>query len=234
MAHIEYPLEALEIWKDNSEWAKKLYKEKKLYLDDLYSNLINHENILDLSSKNISGILDLREYNEFINYKKINSIDCSNNQITEIINIPFLIKYLNCSNNQIISLLNLPNNIKYLDLPLNYINPIDKLPNSIEYINFVDYDECHYHCGFHTTNLFDKPINNLPSSLVHLNITGSYDFNQSLNNLPNNLEILEIEKLLNYDKPINKLPNKLKKLIFKTHNNYILDNIINILPKNLR
>jgi hypothetical protein len=347
MAHIEYSLETLEDFIDiGNEWAKELYNEKKAYLENLYGNLVDCKNILNLSNKNIVGILDLKKYDEFINYKKIYSINCSNNQISKIINIPNSLKYLNCSNNQIKSLLNLPdlmtkikckfnplkklyyplkikpkkwsrelthlklkyffencfdelpndliyleipfskelniffndiptkikkilhiteyisqdninsintiinhiiingdncdinldnlsNNIKYLDLPPNYTNTIDNLPNSIEYINFLNYDEYYSQCGNYREKLFDKTIDNLPSKLIYLNLSGSWDFNQSLNNLPNNLEILEMANLLNYDKKINTLPTELKKLVFKTHYNYILDNIIKLLPSKL-
>jgi Leucine-rich repeat (LRR) protein len=94
--------------------------------------LKNPTPLIDLSKKNIKGVLDLKNIDnplylsdrellkslKFNNIKKldkkyyyeieIDEIDCSNNEITEIINIPSSLKYLNCSNNQITSLLNLP------------------------------------------------------------------------------------------------------------------------------
>ena len=44
---------------------------------------------IDISNKNIKGILDLSKF------KKIKILDCSNNKITQIINIPSTLEYLN-------------------------------------------------------------------------------------------------------------------------------------------
>ena len=46
---------------------------------------------MDISNKNIKGLLDLGEF------KKIKILDCSNNKITQIINIPLKLEYLDCS-----------------------------------------------------------------------------------------------------------------------------------------
>ena len=65
-------------------------------------------NTINIQNKNIKGLLDLKhcEY-----YKKI---DCSNNEITKIINLPESLEYLDCSHNKIKEA-GLPINLEYLD-----------------------------------------------------------------------------------------------------------------------
>lgn len=50
---------------------------------------------IDVSNKNITGILDLSNFINLI------ELDCSNNQITQILNINNQLQILNCSNNLI-------------------------------------------------------------------------------------------------------------------------------------
>ena len=69
----------------------------------------NNIKILNISNKNIKGILDLNKF------KYLKELNCSTNEITEIINIPNSLKYLNCSNNKISSLLNLPDGMTGLN-----------------------------------------------------------------------------------------------------------------------
>lgn len=71
-------------------------------IDNPILNLIQYYNTnykkviqLNISNKNISGVLDLKKY------IKLKKLDCSNNQITQIINIPKTLKNLDCSNNLI-------------------------------------------------------------------------------------------------------------------------------------
>ena len=73
---------------------------------------------LDLSNKNISGILDLEKF------KYLEELNCSNNKITNILNLSTTIKYINCSHNKIKSLLNLPNSL--IGINCKY-NPIEEL-----------------------------------------------------------------------------------------------------------
>lgn len=75
------------------------------YTNNLLKKYKNDIKILNISNKNIEGILDLEQFN---NSKELN---CSTNKITEIINIPNSLKYLNCCNNKIDSSLNLPDSI---------------------------------------------------------------------------------------------------------------------------
>ena len=54
---------------------------------------------INISKKMYSGILDLKKY------QKLENLNCSNNNITKIINIPQSIKYINCSYNKISALI---------------------------------------------------------------------------------------------------------------------------------
>ena len=93
--------------------------------------------IINISNKNIKGVLDL----EFI---ELEELYCSNNEIIEIMNIPRTLKYLNCENNQITSLNNLPddlsginckkNPVKELYYPFN-IKP-NKYPHKLTHLTF--------------------------------------------------------------------------------------------------
>ena len=116
---------------------------------------------LNLSGKNITGILDLSDYSN------LEYLDCSHNQITEIINISHLIKYIDCSynlikslgyeytNHQYLDFLNCshnpitsifypfnikpkkyPSTLKYIEYAVNFNQPIDNLPEGLETINF--------------------------------------------------------------------------------------------------
>jgi Leucine-rich repeat (LRR) protein len=81
---------------------------------------------LDISNENVEGILDLKKKK----FNKLEELNCSDNKITEIINLPRGLKYLNCSNNQIISLLNLPNNMTGL-------NCKSKIPSIFLFVMFI-------------------------------------------------------------------------------------------------
>ena len=74
--------------------------------------------ILDISNKKIEGILCLDDF------KKLEELNCSNNEITEINNLSFSLKYLNCSNNKIVKLNNLPNNMIGLNCKKNLLNEL--------------------------------------------------------------------------------------------------------------
>lgn len=68
--------------------------------------------ILNIQNKNIKGTIDLCKFT------KLEELYCSDNQITDIINIPNSLQILNCSNNKIISL-KLPNKFVGLDYTKN-------------------------------------------------------------------------------------------------------------------
>jgi len=190
--------------------------------------------ILNITNKNIEGILDLSKF------KYLEELDCSNNEINEIINIPTNFNYLNCSNNKITSLLNLPDemtglnckknklkelyypfnikpkkypsNLTHLKFGNNFINPIDNLPNSLTHLTL----------GYR----FNNPIDNLPSSITHLKICGN--FNNPIDNLPNSLTHLKLGYRFNH--PIDNLPSSITHLTLGNDFNQPIDN----LPKSLK
>ena len=190
---------------------------------------------LNLSNLNIKGVLDMDQmYN-------VEELDCSNNEIISIINLPYSLKYLNCSNNKITSLVNLLNSLigmncknnplEILHYPLN-IKPlkypdglkkiifgkkfnqiVDNLPNSLTEIEFVSNSD------------FDQLVDNLPSSIQ--NLTVGYYFSQPLDNLPNSLKIITLTGP--YIFSLDNLPNSIETIIF-----YSLKNKINKLPISLK
>ncbi len=81
---------------------------------------------LNLSLRNIEGILDLNGYD------KLTKLDCYDNQITQIINLPNSLTKLICSYNPITSLDNLPNSLTELDCSETKITKLpDLLLNSL-------------------------------------------------------------------------------------------------------
>lgn len=60
---------------------------------------------INISNKNINGLLDVG------NYQKLVKLDCSNNRITQIMNLPDSLKYFICENNLIQLMDNLPPNL---------------------------------------------------------------------------------------------------------------------------
>ena len=129
--------------------------------------------ILDISNKKIEGILCLNDF------EKLEELNCSFNEITEIINLPYSLKYLNCSNNKIVNLYKLPNDMIGLNCKKNLLNEL-----------------------YYPFNI--KP-NKYPSKLTHLTL--GEEFNQPIDNLPNNIEILKLGK--NFNQSIDKLPTSI-------------------------
>lgn len=218
-----------EIYGENIQYffcerLKKTNELLKIYDKDI--------RILNISNKNIEGILDLNEF------KSLEELDCSNNKITEIINFPTIdycnvknisFKYLNCSNNLINKLNNLPlsmtglnckkNPLKELYYPFN-IKP-NKYPSNLIYLKFG--------------NGFNQQINNLPNSLI--NLTLGLNFNQTLDNLPNSITHIIFSsssgKYSNYssfNQLLNNLPNSLTNLVLP--DSYNIE--INDLPNSLK
>lgn len=70
------------------------------HTNKLLSEYKYNSEIIDISNKKISGILDLK------NYTKLTRLNCSNNKIISIINSLYSLNYLDCSHNHIITLLN--------------------------------------------------------------------------------------------------------------------------------
>jgi hypothetical protein len=137
---------------------------------------IEQNGSLNISNLNIKGILDLEDFD------KIKELDCSNNKITEIINIPWSLAKLNCSNNNIKSLLNLPDSLKTLNCKKNNL------------------EKLHYPINI-------KP-SKYPSNLKEILL--GYGFNQPIDNLPNTLTVLKLGKFQSTNRQFTKNINSIK------------------------
>ena len=91
----------------------------------LLSEYNSNINKLDISQKNINGILDL---DKFTNLTKL---VCVSNKISELVNLPNNLITLYCINNKISQLNNLPSSLVYLDCRVNKITELNNLPNSL-------------------------------------------------------------------------------------------------------
>jgi len=114
---------------------------------------------LNISNSKIEGVLDLEYFNNLI------ELDCSNNSITEIINIPSKLKSLNCSNNQITN----------LDV-LDNCKKMEKLNCTKNKIKSIIYP-------------FDSRPNKYPSNLKNIKFKSIGKFN--LDNLPDKIKNVE-------------------------------------------
>ncbi len=87
-------------------------------MDQYTINLLNKydTNItkLDISNKNICGVLDLKQF------PYLQELNCCDNEITSLDNMPSSLIELYCSRNQITSLNNLPSSLITLDCSYNF------------------------------------------------------------------------------------------------------------------
>ncbi len=180
---------------------------------------------LNIKKKGIQGTLDLSKFTRLV------KLDCSWNEITQIINIPKSLKKLECHSNLITSMDNLPSNLENLSCSYNNITSLDNLPTSLKYLEcnckFIDSLDylpsglikliCCY------TKI--KNLNCLPNSLVSINIQGNLELKSII--LPPGLETIIIDNC----KFINKLDNIPKTLTFLCCPSYQLDNLNEIKKK---
>jgi hypothetical protein len=80
---------------------------------------------IDISSETITGSLD------FSRFTHVKFLNCCNNQITKLTNLPNTLIKLNCSKNKIQKLNKLPNSLENLNCSQNEIEKLDKLPSSL-------------------------------------------------------------------------------------------------------
>lgn len=210
--------EKLKIKINNSNINKN--NKKTCNLLDKYDENIK---ILNLSNQNIEGILNLEKF------KNLEELNCSNNKITEIINLPY-IKYLNCSNNKISKILFLPNDERLIGIncksnPLThlyypFIVKPNKYPSNLTHLEFYEQ--------------FNDNVDNLPKKLIHL--TFGYKFNQPLNNLPDTLLYLcfindngKYASYSEFNQPLDNLPNSIIHLYLPDTYNIELCNLPNSL-----
>ena len=98
-------------------------------------NLLNNYSFdiikLDLSSKQINGILNL---DKFCNLTELN---CNGNLITNLDNLPNSLIKLDCTGNKITNLDNLPNSLTELYCNNNKITNLNNLPKSLTKLNSI-------------------------------------------------------------------------------------------------
>ena len=104
-------------------------------------------NDLDITELDISGN-GLIKLPDLTKYTKLVKLNCSNNQITSLDNLPHTLIELDCHYNNLTSLDNLPSNIKQLICYVNKITSLDNLPLTLEILNcsenpITNLDYCH-------------------------------------------------------------------------------------------
>ena len=180
----------------NKYWEKNNYVEyfyqKKKFSDDIDDNdesLYEEHQILHCVDENLESIdMMLTEDMIYVNCSenKIKKLDdlprnlktlkCEDNKLTSLNNLPSKIKYLDCSHNKITELLNLPRELIFLKCDYNKIIKLDNLPLTLEILI----------CGCNEIISLDK----LPKGLKYLNCQDNKL--ETLNNLPKFLHHLEI------------------------------------------
>lgn len=154
-------------------------------LDDLSDDVVE----IYISNEGIQGILD------FQRFKSLIEIDCSDNEITELLNLPNTLIKLNCNKNKITSLDNLPQNLKILDCSKNLITDLNNLPDNLKILlcnnnNIKSLDNLPENLQKLCCNKNNiKSLDNLPMSLQELSCCCN-DI-KNLDNLPKSLSILE-------------------------------------------
>ncbi len=197
---------------------------------------------LDISNKNIKGILNLSDY------PHLKYLDCSHNKITRIICVPDSlikincshnkitiidfeimnrenIKYIDCSHNPITNLFynfdikpnKYPVNLKKIYFGENFNQPLDNLPFGITDIIFPDSEFC--------IVKFNQQVNLLPDTVK--NIYFGCEFNQPLDSLPPGLEKIIFYRFSKFNQPIDLLPSGLKYLYLGNDFSQSVDNLPN-------
>ena len=110
-----------------------IIKEKNMNLIENYINSLSTEiTELNISSLNIIKIPNLSRF------KKLEKLNCFNNRLEELNNLPSTLIELICCNNIIQDLGILPNFLKVLDCSSNRIHKIINLPSTLEILDCSD------------------------------------------------------------------------------------------------
>lgn len=136
----------------------------------------------------IHGIVDLIEFDKLIN------INCENNEITALVNIPHTVKYINCKKNKITKFEELPEGLETLMCDDNKIKFLDNLPMGLKFLscdgnNLVRLDNLPFELKY--LSCCENPICNLdflPSGLTKLYLNEHMHTLKSLNDLPSSIE----------------------------------------------
>ena len=139
---------------------RNLEGREKKYLQHIYRmmdkgiiegdlNLVDLKELTDLGKlKRVNGTLTIKNCPKFnwnclkqLEFVKV--LDCDNNQLTQLPELPNSLKVLSCSYNQLTQLPELPNSLKYLDCSNNQLTQLPELPNSLE-ILYCSYNQLSY------------------------------------------------------------------------------------------
>jgi len=176
-------------------------------LDETCPSVLNAKTI-DISGANIKNLTGIEA---FVNLQVLN---CSNNQLIALPNLPANLQVLNCSNNQLETLPILPNNLTGLYCAQNHLSIIAALPNSLQYLSCSNnkISQLPTLSSFLQTLICDnnnlQVLPSLPKTLTYLQINHNH-INQ-LPELPEGLTFLDCSKNLLSDLP--KLPSNLSQL----------------------
>jgi hypothetical protein len=116
---------------------------------------------IDLNNMGLTELPDLSKFNNIY----VLSLDCSNNKLTSLPELPSTITHLSCYNNQLTSLPELPSSITNLNCYNNQLTSLPKLPPKLEQLY------CH-------NNLLTS-LPKYPSSCISINCS-----NNKLTSLP--------------------------------------------------
>ena len=84
---------------------------------------------VDISNKNITS---LTEINWNVYSDEITELNCSYNQLTNLVGCPNTIQELNCSQNNLTNLVGCPNSVKELDCNSNRLTSLEGCPNTVK------------------------------------------------------------------------------------------------------
>ena len=177
-------------WEEN-EYNEYFYQKKVFSVDIDYNDSLlykEHETLYCVDENLESIDLITTEDMIYINCSenKIKKLDdlprclktlvCRDNKLTSLNNLPPKLKYLDCSYNDLIELLNLPKELIFLNCNENMITSLDNLPSTLEILI----------CECNEITILDK----LPEGLKYLNCKRNNI--STLNNFPKYLYHLEI------------------------------------------
>jgi hypothetical protein len=156
---------------------------------------------LDLSNKKIQDLEGLQYFN------RVWKLNLSNNNISNLRNLPPNLTVLYCANNKLIEIDGLPNSLQHLGCNGNEINRITNLPNSLTSINFSNNKMSEFPVftdNLQFVNYYKNPIplNKLPSLYQNVHCE-----NSAQNCMPNELIKWKIlnNTLKDSANPINKI-----------------------------
>ncbi len=182
-------------------------------MDTTCADILNNT-FIHYSGKSVNSIEGVQYF------KSLSYLDCSNNQLINLPNLPNSLNILICSSNQLTSLPNLPDSLGNLDCSDNKLTILPNLPNSLTNLDCSGNEITNLpslpnslsklHCEIN--QLTSLPI--LPSSLTELYCHINYL--TSLPTLPNSLIYLYCD--YNYISCLPKLPKTLSVLSFDNNN----------------